>query len=124
MAALVNGCVQATVSATVQSVADRSAAGFAGAGWYRCGSGEAGEPGLGEASDVADFEQDLGGGAGGDAGNGGQGRSTLTDEFGKFDFGGFVLGQHLSEHGASVLDQVQSQAVDWVVVDAAGVKVG
>ena len=89
----VNGCVQAAVSAAVQSVADRSAAGFAGAGWYRCGSGEAGEPGLGEASDVADFEQDLGGGAGGDAGNGGQGRSTLPDEFGKFDFGGFVLGQ-------------------------------
>ena len=69
--------IQAAVAAAVEPVTNRSAAGLAGAGGYWRGSGEAGEPGLGEAADVADLEQDLGGGAGGDAGDGGQGRPGL-----------------------------------------------
>jgi len=64
--------IEAAVAAAVETVSDRSSAGFPGAGWDGCGAVEPGEAGFGEAANVAGLEEYLGGGADGDAGNSGE----------------------------------------------------
>jgi len=75
----------------------------------RRGTVEAGEAGLGEASDVADLDDDLGRGAGRDPDDLCERRVRLVDQGGELGGGRLVLLEDVAQHRHAVLDQPQPQ---------------
>jgi hypothetical protein len=115
--------VQASVSAAVEAVTDRSLPTFTGTGGNRCCAGESCEARFSEPAHIAGLEEYFGGNASGDPTDVGEVRAGLSDKCSELGFGGLVLGEDIAQHRRSMFDQLQPQGHNGIG-DVGSVKFG
>jgi hypothetical protein len=99
--------VQASVSAAVEAVTDRSLPDFAGSGWNGRCANESRESGFSEPAHIAGLKEYFGGRASSDPTDVGEVRACLSDKCSELGFGSLVLGENIAQHRRSMFDQLQ-----------------